>query len=370
MVSMEPETAHATMLTLARESRGMTQLDVAKAMSALAGERISQGYVSKAESGRLKVSGARLELYGRALRYPPGTLCVDADVHGVGIGLVHHRKKAALGAQALRRIHAELALTRLQVRGLVPSVTEDVHHFERVAVTDLESPSDAARTLRKLWNLPEGPVSDLVQTIEQAGGLVLIRDLGTRDVDAVSQWNGVEAPLFLLNAHAPGDRFRFSLGHELGHIVMHPEPGATTLQERQADEFASEFLMPAADIAADLRNGLDLNRLLALKHRWGVSMAALVRRAVTLAAISDWQYRNLMVEMSTLGYRTHEPGDLARERPDKVTTIVERLTHAQGLDRVAVTAGLLPEEFRRLYLSDAAQDGDSPDADTVHEVHR
>lgn len=99
-------------------------------------------------------------------------------------------------------------------------------------------------------------------------------------------------------------------------------------------------------------------------------MAALVRRAVTLAAISDWQYRNLMVEMSTLGYRTHEPGDLARERPDKVTTIVERLTHAQGLDRVAVTAGLLPEEFRRLYLSDAAQDGDSPDADTVHEVHR
>jgi Zn-dependent peptidase ImmA (M78 family) len=364
-----PETggtaADAAMLTLARESRGMTQLELARAMTALThGDHISQGYVSKAEAGRLTVSGARLHLYAEALRYRPYVLGIEPSVTGIGIGLVHHRKKAALGAQPLRRIHAELALTRLQVRNLVRYESDIVHKFERISVTDLESPSDAARKLRKLWNVPAGPIRDLVLIMEQAGGLVLVRDLGTRDLDAVSNWDGEEAPLFVLNVHAPSDRFRFSLAHELGHIIMHPVAGATALQERQADEFASEFLMPAADIAAELRGRLDLNRLLALKQRWRVSMAALARRAVTLAAISDWQYRNLMVEMSTLGYRTHEPGAVSSESPHKVARIAEQLTSLYGLDQAASLIGLLPDEFSALYLPDPHLASEPAESDT------
>lgn len=362
--------AHATMLTLARESRGMTQTAVAETMSVLAGERITQGYVSKAEAGRLAVIGDRLALYARALHYPADVLCADADVSGVGIGLVHHRKKAALGALALRRIHAQLALARLQVRGLVSATIRGRHRFERIEVTDLDTPAEAAQVLRKLWNLPPGPVADLVGVIEDAGGLILIRDLGTRDLDAVSQWDGTEAPLFLLSAHAPADRFRFSLTHELGHVVMHPEPGATAMQERQADEFASEFLMPATDIAADLSGPLDLNRLLNLKQRWRVSMAALARKALTLAAVSEWQYRNLMIEMSTLGYRTQEPGEIRRECPRTVTTAAERLVQAHGLDRAADLAGVLPEEFRLLFSLQAGHAGPLSGVDQSHEVSR
>lgn len=361
----EAEIAHAGMLTLARESRGMTQRAVCEAMSVLAGEPISQGYVSRAEAGRLQVSGARLQLYADALGYPPSTLCMDSDVHGMGIGLVHHRKKAALGAQALRRIHAVLALARLQLRGLSfahSTIAEPVHgtpvagvgphRFEHIAVTDLDSPADAARSIRGRWGIVAGPVPDMVKVIEQAGGLVLVRDLGTGDLDAVSHWDGGDqAPLFVLNAHAPGDRFRFSLAHELGHIVMHPEPGTTAVQERQADEFAAELLMPATDVGGEFGRGLTLERLLALKHRWGVSMAALARRAVTLATISEWQYRNLMIEMSTLGYRVHEPGAIVRECPRTVPVVASRLTQALGINHAAASAGLLPEEFRALYLS-------------------
>ncbi|MGO9055048.1 MAG: ImmA/IrrE family metallo-endopeptidase [Streptosporangiaceae bacterium] len=357
--------ADAAMLTLARESRGMTQIDLAKAMTALAqADRISQGYVSKAEAGRIAVSGARLDLYAQALHYPAHLLRIEPNVTGMGIGLVHHRKKAALGAQHLRRIHAELALARLQVRGLLSSEADAVHSFEHIAVTDLESPSDVARAVRKLWNVPAGPIHNLVLIIEQAGGLILVRDLGTRDLDAVSTWDGDEAPLFVLNVHAPSDRFRFSLAHELGHIIMHPVAGATVLQERQADEFASEFLMPAADIAAEMRGKLELNRLLVLKQRWRVSMAALARRAVTLAAVSDWQYRNLMIEMSTLGYRTHEPGPVASECPHIAARTAKHLTSLCGLDQAASLAGLLPDEFRALYLPDPHSARESAESDT------
>jgi len=350
----EDAVANAAMLVLARESRGITQAELAEVMTRHSGETpVSQGYVSKAEAGRLEVTGPRLSLYATALGYPAAVLCADPQVHGVGVGLVHHRKRASLGAPALRRIHAELALARMQTRGLLALAgTGHPHRFHRIAVDDFDTPSDAASTLRREWGLEPGTVPQLIRLIEDAGGLVVVRDLGSRELDAVTQWIDGDPPLFLVNAHAPADRFRFSLAHELGHVIMHGEPGLTGLQERQADEFASEFLMPAEAIRAELmRDRLDLPRLLTLKHQWGVSMAALLRRASTLGVITDWHYRNLMVEMSALGYRTQEPSDLERENPRFIPALVTGLRdgHGHHLDQLADAVGLLPEEFTRLF---------------------
>ena len=356
-MSDSTKAAHPSMLVLARESRGMTQADLAAGMTALAGHSpISQGYISRAESGRLAVTGERLDLYGRALRYPPHVLCGEGEVHGVGIGLIHHRKRASLGAQALRRIHAELALSRLQVRGLVEAASgERPHQFRHLEVNDLDTAADAARTVRTEWGLPPGPVARLVDLIEDAGGFVLIRNLGTRELDAVSQWATGEAPLFLVNQQAPTDRLRFSLAHELGHIALHDEPGSAAVQESQANEFASEFLMPASSIRTELRGEVDLNRLLLLKQKWGVSMAALARRALSLGVVSDWQYRNLMIEMSALGFRMQEPGVIAPERPRRLPDLVTCLEreHGYSTEQIAEVVGLFPDELRSLYSKDS-----------------
>ena len=71
--------AQPRMLVLARESRAMTQGQLAKAMQALEGSdgKVSQGYVSRAEAGRLTVNGERLGLYARALHYPAQPLMSD-----------------------------------------------------------------------------------------------------------------------------------------------------------------------------------------------------------------------------------------------------------------------------------------------------
>jgi Zn-dependent peptidase ImmA (M78 family) len=355
--------AHPAMLVLARESRAMTQAELAQEMTRRSdGTVVSQGYVSKAEAGRLEVTWLRLSWYAAALGYPVAVLGTDPQLHGVGVGLVHHRKRASLGAPALRRIHAELALARMQTRALLALAGIDHdHRFHRIAIDDFDTASDAAITVRREWGLAPGPVPQLVHLIEEAGGLVLVRDLGSRELDAVTQWIDGNPPLFLINAHAPADRFRFSLAHELGHVLLHSEPGVTADQERQADEFASELLLPADAVRTELKQGrLDLPRLLDLKHRWGVSMAALLRRAFTLDIVSDWQYRNLMVEMSALGYRTQEPSDLVRERPRFVPALVADLRDDRGyhLDQLAEAAGLLPDEFARLYVGD----NDSADA--------
>ena len=93
--------AHPAMLALAREAASLTQTEVAKEMTDLGGQEVSQGYISRAEAGRLSVSGERLELYARALKCTPELLCLDPQTAEVGIGLIHHRKRAALSGAAL-----------------------------------------------------------------------------------------------------------------------------------------------------------------------------------------------------------------------------------------------------------------------------
>src|SRR5690349_22353622 len=107
--------AQPRMLVLGRESRAMTQGQLAAAMQQLDGPdgKVSQGYVSRAEAGRLTVAGDRLELYARALDYPAPLLCLSEHEVGAGVGLVHHRRKQAATAGDLKRIHAVLNLTRI-----------------------------------------------------------------------------------------------------------------------------------------------------------------------------------------------------------------------------------------------------------------
>ncbi|MER5493443.1 ImmA/IrrE family metallo-endopeptidase [Streptomyces sp. NPDC002490] len=350
--------AHPGMLVLLRESRGLTQVEVSSAMtkaSPLGATGVSQGYVSRAESGRLTVGDGRLEWYAAALGYPEGLLCLDPQLGGVGVGLIHHRKKAALSAPALRQVHAQLALTRIQLSGIASAAKTSRgtgSAFLRVPLDTLTTPKDAAREVRKAWKLAPGPVPNVIEAVEKAGALVTVRDLGSDLLDAVSQWDGVEPPLFLVNGRAPGDRCRFSVAHELGHLIMHAEPGSGPQQEKQADSFAAELLMPAADIRNAFKAGVDLQRLMELKRTWRVSMSALLRRALDLNALTEWQHRTLVIEMSALGYRTAEPVEIPREQPRTVPALVRTLLDEHGLtlESAATCARLLPEDFQHLYV--------------------
>ena len=103
---------------------------------------------------------------------------------------------------------------------------------------------------------------------------------------------------------------RWTLAHEIGHIVMHSFPTGDNLEE-EANTFASEFLMPAAEIAGDLSN-MTLPKAAALKSQWKTSMQSNIYRGHQLGKINDKQYESLFRKMSYKGYRTCEPGPIPR----------------------------------------------------------
>jgi Zn-dependent peptidase ImmA (M78 family) len=218
-----------------------------------------------------------------------------------------------IGTRLLGRVHAEINIRQMQLRRLLSAAVIDCDDFPRIDPEEFDGDIEAiAGAVRAAWHLPPGPVRNVTEAIENAGGIIVPQDFGTRQIDAVSQWLPHLPPVLFVNTRFPGDRLRLSLCHELGHLIMHRIVGPEA--EGEANRFAAELLMPAADIRHQLQD-VTLPKLASLKPYWKVSMAALAKRAYELGAITQRQYRRLMIRLTQLGYRLHEPIDVAPEQP-------------------------------------------------------
>ena len=188
-------------------------------------------------------------------------------------------------------------------------------HIDEVA----DEVERAAAQARLALGLPKNkPITHRLVESFEAGGITVVRDPQTGiDIDAFSAVVG-ELPVIVLygGEDAVWDRDNFNLAHELGHIVMHRgidhTPGTRTV-EAQAHRFAGAFLGPSKRLREELPRDLDWNRYFELKRRWGMSMAALVRRAKDLGVIDDATYTRAMKQQSAHGWRRVEPG--ANDRP-------------------------------------------------------
>lgn len=338
--------ANPAMLTLVREYRGLTQSELAVRAG------LTQGYISKFENGIVTAPRDTLERIATALDWPVEFFFRTEQVYGFGSACLYHRKQASLPVGRLRVVQATANVLRIALTPLLRDVTLDAdNEFPVLDIDQFDGSADRiAQLVRATWRLPLGPVVDLVAAVESAGGIVYRLPFGTRQLDAVSHWPPHMPPVFLLNAEAPGDRLRFSLAHEIGHMVMHRVPNRE--MEHEADRFAAEFLMPAREVKADLLR-LDLVRAAQLKSYWKVSMAALVMRARDLGVISPGRAKGLFAQLSRLGYRLAEPVEVPVEEPTVVHAIVDihRQQHDYSItDLVAITG--IPEAEFRTHLAD------------------
>ncbi len=339
------------MVVLAREAQGWTQSELAVQLS------VSQGKLSKIEAGILSISPDLLKKLARALDRPETFFQQKEPLYGIDTSILYHRKRESALVRVLRRIDAHVNIKRMHIAALMRAA--DIEAPKAFPVRDIEEfggrPVKVARALRASWALPRGPMEDLTRAIEDAGGVVIHFDFGTRLIDGVSQRLPGLPPLFFLNSELPADRERMTLAHELGHIVMHQV--LTPDIEEQANIFAANFLMPADDIRHSF-NEMSLARIAALKPYWKVSMAALLVRARDLGKVSGNQYDYLWKQMSKAGYRMREPRhlDLPHEEPRLLRDLIEFYRKRLGY-ALADLCRLLhstEHEVRSVYLGETA----------------
>lgn len=347
MKMQETRTFNPEMLVIARKARGLTQQQVASRLS------MGQPNYSKIEAGMVSAPDEMIEKLPEALHYPKDFFFKTGRFLGIGPTVIYHRMRQGISNKLLERTEAQINVRRMQIESLLRSV--DIAEC-KIPSYDLDepgrqlTPEDVARAVRASWFFPSGPVRNLVKAVEDAGGIVIPYEFGTKQIDGLSQWVPPLPPLFFLNANIPGDRWRFSLAHELGHVIMHSIPRPD--MEKEANRFAAELLMPSRDVGSSLQF-ITLNKLVDLKMYWRVSMQALLYRAKDLGSLPERKVYYFFMQMSKAGYRTTEPVDIPREQPSMLSEIIQAYLKELNytIPEICEILAIYEDEFAALYGS-------------------
>jgi Zn-dependent peptidase ImmA (M78 family)/transcriptional regulator with XRE-family HTH domain len=338
------------MLRLARQRLGFTQKDAADRLG------IVQPVLSRFENGLSDPDDAFLIKASCIYDVPRAFFDIREPVYGPPVS-VHPmaRAKAEVTARDLDMVTAELNIRVMQMRRFLESIDfEPQSRLPQLDVEQFGSPEKAAQVVRSHWGLPSGPVRNLTGLVETAGVIVGFSDFGGAAVSGMTFRVPGLPPLVLLNEHHPSDRMRFTLAHELGHIILHRFPTAT--MEEEANEFASSILMPTHEIRAAFQGRkVTLELLAALKPEWKVAMQALLMRAKTLNIIDYNQARYLWQQLSSRGWRLSEPAELnfPREEPTVIRSIIRSHIEHMGysLDDLCSLIPIHKHHFTKMYGS-------------------
>jgi Zn-dependent peptidase ImmA (M78 family)/DNA-binding XRE family transcriptional regulator len=216
------------------------------------------------------------------------------------------------------------------------------------------SPEAAAASLRSYWGIGNRPIGNMINMLESHGVRVFSLVEETRHLDAYSFWRN-ERPYVFLNTLKTAEHGRFDAAHELGHLVMHRHSGSGHKSaEDEAHAFASEFLMPRADLLAHIPVVREFDDLIKAKKRWRVSVAALNYALHKLGVISDWRYRGFCIELNRLG-RSNEPEGIEPETSQVWIKILSALwREGTTLSHVAKNLSIPERELSNLLFGIAA----------------
>ena len=232
--------------------------------------------------------------YGPDLDLPPAD---GTSYRALSRATARHRMQAeAIGAIGL------LFSGWIETRFNLPAADVPEH--------DMADPEVAAEAVRFQWGLGVRSISNSVGLLEKHGVRVFALATDTSALDAFSFWHG-PTPYVFLNTNKSAERTRMDVAHELGHLVLHRNVGASRNRqaEQEAKQFAGAFLMPSASIVTQLPLGdlASLDEFRTSKKNWNVSLTSLLYRARELGYLTEYRYRYLIAEAGRRGYLRNEP---------------------------------------------------------------
>jgi Zn-dependent peptidase ImmA (M78 family)/DNA-binding XRE family transcriptional regulator len=326
---------------LARKRRGLTKKQLAESVG------VSTRAITAYESGELEPGPLTLPRIADALRFP--IRFFDGDE-------LDDVPPEAASFRALTKMTAKQRHSALAAGTLALSLHDWISARFRLPEPSIPrlgpgvDPETAAEVVRAEWELGESPISNMIHLLEAHGVRVFSLVEECREVDAFSFYRE-RTPFVFLNTQKSAEHSRMDAAHELGHLVLHwhHEVPQGRDAEREAQIFASAFLMPRAAILASAPRHATIANLMEPKRKWRVSLSAMVYRLHALGALTDWHYRTLNVELTKRGYRTSEPRGIQRETSQVIAKVFSTLRReGVGKNEISRELDVFPEEIEAL----------------------
>lgn len=306
-------------LELARRYRGWTKAELAGRAD------MSSYHLSNIFNDRIRFTEADAERLAFVTEFPIGFLAAPAPQSVTD--QFTFRKLSKMPRALYMRVQSEFSMlleTVDRLTGMTRAMPE-AKWLEGIAPRIDPSPSDIERIAmetRTVWEQSaHGPIKALMRNMERSGVLVVPMASPVED----SSGDGVSCPaaphshnvVGYFPTGKPGDRERFTLAHELGHLVLHRfrRPSDDAQAEFEAHRFAGALLMPEEDARASISRHTTLDQYANLKADWGISIAALISRGASLGILDADRVRSLRIQMANRHWNRVEPVEVECGHP-------------------------------------------------------
>jgi Zn-dependent peptidase ImmA (M78 family)/transcriptional regulator with XRE-family HTH domain len=329
-------------LKVARTFNGFSQRDVAERIG------VVHQFIQGLEAGRKEPSSTLLNALSDALGFEP-SFFFGSPLDEFKDSECNFRRRTTTAISVRARVLAYgTLLAQFFHYGRDKSIIPP-HH--KVPLAERNNIEKAAEQCRTVWALGlDVPIRNLTRVIERAGVPVTRFDGIAQKVDAFSR---AGKPAFIVLNNKSPSRCRFDLAHECGHLVLHQDiPTGCSETEAEANHFAGALLLPKAAFSREFpRAPFGIwEALFEMKKRWGVSVAAIIRRAFELGLIGADRYQRLYKELSARGWVKSEPREFEEEQPEIVPLILEEFERSYGMKRsdVAQALGWKSQTFKKV----------------------
>jgi Zn-dependent peptidase ImmA (M78 family) len=367
---MTPAQSIGARLQRARKAAGLSLRGMGDALG------VSHTLIDKYEAGTLtpnsqqliglaKRCGVEVEFFLRASTMSP--LHVEYRQQSRQSAKAKNRIEGAVLDQAERRF----ALERLFP--VPPTVPFRVPKGLPATVATLADIEVFAEAVRATWELGKDPIGSMVDVLE-CHGIRVFPTSGCEDAfdglmmqvagEDITPW-----PIVLLDPQWPGDRQRFTLAHELGHLLLHdrlrlsttePADGTSLKEEQACNAFAGAFLLPKdilKQYLGERRTAIEPRELYLIKRAYGISMSGIIVRAKQVGIVTDVYCKQWMIGRNAKGWNKREPGEpLPPEAPHQFEHLVYRALAEDiiGESKAAELLGMSVFAFyKRRMLDDA-----------------
>lgn len=268
----------------ARALKGFSQQELANMIG------VSKQMISKYEKGESLPTSTTLLKLKKHLNVPMSYFFKSSKIE---LGVLNFRKKSSFSNKK-QELLAQLIKLKLEnyleIEDLLQINYSFKNSIENESVNSIEDIEKLVLSLRKEWEIGLDPIHNIIQLLED-NEIKVVELYDVEDTfDGLATFVNDKFLVIVVNGNFPVERKRFTLLHELGHLLLNlPECDLKT-EENYCNKFASEFLFPKRLVVKEFgvkREIISLNELIQVQKKYGMSIQAIVYRLVDAGVFSE-----------------------------------------------------------------------------------
>jgi len=256
---------------------------------------ISKQMISKYEKGEAIPTSSKLiklsRLFGLKIDYFFSSFQIE-------LGEINFRKKSTFSMKKQSSLKEQIKINLENYLWIEDSLSIDYSFkniIENSKINRIEDIEKVVLKLRTDWKIGIDPIHNIIQLLEDKEIKVIeLFDVDNK-FDGMATYVNNKFPVIIVNGNFSVERKRFTLLHELGHLLLNLPECDIKVEESFCNKFAAEFLFPKQIVIKEFggkRDHITLTELISTQKKYGISIPAIVYRLVDSEILSKQRHTN------------------------------------------------------------------------------